>query len=267
MATTQQLKTVNGEVVEIELGSAADINSFFVFCLHKSGSTLLNKMLLEICALTGVPVFQPEDLEFRNGFTIGSWDPGIQSLFVKDGFCYTSFRSYPPYLDDFDMSVFKKILLVRDPRDMVVSHYFSHKTSHKIPKGNLGEKMQAWREKVATMTIDDYAIWASKNAQRQFQRYISHIFDENLKVFRYEDVIFEKRQWLEDLLDFVQIDIGKQEIYRIADKHDIRPDEEDASRHIRRVTPGDHKEKLKQETIVELNDIFSEELDRFGYAA
>lgn len=267
MGITTLLKTTDGQVAEIELSPPADIESFFVFCLHKSGSSLLNAMLNEICRLAGVPSFRPQELAFKHGFDVDSWDPEIQSLFKRDGYCYAGFRSFPPYLDDFDLTGFKKVLLVRDPRDILVSLYFSEKKSHPIPKGELGEQLSAWREEVANMTVDQHALRTAENIRNNFERYTDHVIDDNSKVFRYEDVIFEKRQWLEEVLDYVQLNVSKKEIHRIADKHDIRPDKEDASQHIRRVTPGDHKEKLQPETIGKLNGIFAEQLDRFGYSA
>ena len=101
----------------------------------------------------------------------------------------------------------------------------------------------------------------------KFERYQETIFDDKLKVFRYEDVIFEKRRWLSELVELVGLEVDEEVIHSIADKHDVRPEVEDERRHVRRVTPGDHKEKLQQKTIDRLNGLFADQLDRFGYAA
>lgn len=42
---------------------------------------------------------------------------------------------------------------------------------------------------------------------------------------------------------------------------------EDAARHKRQVPPGDHRRKLRPETIAAMNAVIGEELGRFGYAA
>jgi len=39
----------------------------------------------------------------------------------------------------------------------------------------------------------------------------------------------------------------------------------DVMQHIRHITPGDHKNKLKEKTIRELNYIFQDVLDALGY--
>ena len=51
----------------------------------------------------------------------------------------------------------------------------------------------------------------------------------------------------------------------MAAQNDIRPVEEDMSKHIRKGTPGDHREKLQKETIAKLNDIFRDTCSFYGY--
>jgi predicted HAD superfamily phosphohydrolase len=46
----------------------------------------------------------------------------------------------------------------------------------------------------------------------------------------------------------------------------VMPAEENPAQFVRRVTPGDHLEKLDAATIAALDDILHEELRRFGYA-
>ena len=264
--TTQQLITGEGKRVEFELGPPANIDSFFVFSMHKTGSTLLNNMLVEVCQLASIPIFSPEQIEFRNGLPMGKLDDSIQQWFVRRGYCFSGFRQFPDYLIDFDLGPFRKILLVRDPRDMVVSHYFSHKISHPMPPGELGQKMKEMRERLQAMSIDEYSLWFGKVIRESYGRYASSIFDSNLRVFRYEDVIFRKRQWLTDVLEYAGVELPQADIWRIADSRDVVPEQEDATKHIRRVTPGDHIEKLKPETIAGLNELLGEMLARFNYS-
>lgn len=48
---------------------------------------------------------------------------------------------------------------------------------------------------------------------------------------------------------------------------DRRPAQERPDKHVRRVTPGDHREKLQPATIARLNEAFGDVLERFGYSA
>ena len=265
--TTQIVKAGDGTEVAFEIGPAADIESFFVFSMHKTGSTLLNEMLVDVCRIANVPIFSPEQIEFRNGLPLGELDLSVQSWFRRPGYCFSGFRTFPKYLEGVDLTPIRKIFLIRDPRDMVVSRYYSTKISHPIASGELGEKMKELRERVASMGVDEYCLWYSNIISFQFTDYAKNIFDANLKVCRYEDVIFEKRKWLADTLEYAGIKILDSQIHEVADKHDVVPDVEDETKHIRRVIPGDHKNKLKPETIEQLNIIFADMLKRFNYVA
>lgn len=259
------LTTKTGLSFEIQLGPPASINSFFVFSLHKAGSTLLNEMLTAVCRQLAIPVFSPESEEFRNGAMLGTLDDSVCQWFVPKGYCFAGFRSFPNYLEGFDLTSFKKILLIRDPRDMLVSHYFSQKFSHHLPPGELGAKLQAIRSSLNQKTIDQYALESAAEVKHKYARYQQAVFDENLKLYRYEDVIFSKRKWLASVLEFVGIELPSAASDRIADGQDFRPAVEDLGRHVRQVTPGDHINKLQPETILKLNEIFADELARFGY--
>ena len=52
---------------------------------------------------------------------------------------------------------------------------------------------------------------------------------------------------------------------KIADLHDIQPGAENVGGHIRSVTPGNHTEKLRPDTIDRLNEILKEPAKRLGY--
>ena len=267
LLTTQYLEAADGSDVAFEIGPAANIESFFVFSMQKTGSTLLNNMLVDACEIANVPVFAPEQIEFRNGLPLGELDLSVQSWFGRRGYCFSGFRFFPKYLKGVDLKPIRKIFLIRDPRDMVVSRYFSVKISHPMPNGELGKKMKERRDQVASMSVDEYCVWFSNTISNQFNDYARNIFDSNLKVYRYEDVVFEKRKWLADVLDYAGIMLLESQVHEIADKYDVVPDVEDETKHIRRVIPGDHKNKLKPETIEKLNYTFAEMLKRFDYVA
>ncbi|MEM9412205.1 MAG: sulfotransferase domain-containing protein [Planctomycetota bacterium] len=225
----------------------------------------MNHMIRHICGHLRIPIFEPEIVEYENGVPLGSLDDSVHSLINPDGYAYCGFRSFPNYLESFDLSSYRKILLIRDPRDILVSHYFSQKFSHGIPPGQLGEKMQAMRNALASKSIGQYAIDLSKPLKNKFEKYESMVFDENLKLFRYEDVVFEKEKWLKEMLEFLGLAVPKELIAGVARQYDKRPTSEDPKQHVRKVTPGDHKEKLEPAVIEQLNEIFGEILNRYDY--
>jgi len=55
-------------------------------------------------------------------------------------------------------------------------------------------------------------------------------------------------------------------IAKVAADNDVRPATEEVGKHIRKGAPGDHREKLKPETIDALNAQFRDIGQRYGYA-
>ena len=264
--TLIKLETKDGTVLETELDPPGDVDSFFVFSLHKAGSTLLNNMLHAVCRMKSIPIFEPEIVEFKNGVPLGTLKDSVQEFLVPRGYCYSGFRCYRPFLDGLELSPFNKIILIRDPRDMIVSHYYSQKFSHQIPGGKLGQQMQAYRESLAEKSIDDYAIEQAPFVSRRFKEYQQKVMDSNCRLYRYEDVIFNKTDWLRSMMVYLGIDLSETEIKNVSNQFDVKPQGENPGKHVRKVTPGDHIEKLQPEVISQLNEILADVLTDFQYA-
>jgi hypothetical protein len=240
------------------------VPSFFVFALYKSGSVMQDKIFEDICFYLKIPTISIAKSAFHVGIEEGSFDEDICNLFVHTGYCFYGFRQFPSYLKNFDLGQFKKILLIRDPRDILVSHYFSMGKSHVIPIGKIGDQLLKRREQVLKVEIDEYVIQQAPTFRNLFRQY-TRIEDNHFKLFRYEDVVFDKNRWIKDILDFLELEIEDEKIREIADKQNIFPKEENICSHIRKVTPGDYKEKLKPATIEIINEDFKDILIKYGY--
>lgn len=256
--------TRNEREVSIDIPNPSNFPSFFVFALHKSGSVLQNNIFSDLCTELDLPVVNLSRALFQQGIEENSLEPDICSLFAPVGYCFLGFRTLPSYFRNCDLSPFKKSLLIRDPRDIVVSHYFSVKKSHGIPPGKVGEKLLEKRNKLQEMEIDEYVLEQAPIFQKRIKEY-DFLKDSHFKLFRYEDVVFNKRQWILDILNFLELSLEESVIDKIAKKHDIFPQTENPDSHIRKVTPGDYKSKLKPSTIEALNECFKSILLDYGY--
>ena len=58
---------------------------------------------------------------------------------------------------------------------------------------------------------------------------------------------------------------GEIEELRVLGGYNKKQEGENLKSHTRKKLPGDHKEKLKPETIAYLDELFAPELNRFGY--
>lgn len=256
-------------VIDITLEPPADIEGFFIFGIHKSGSSLLNKIFVDICRILDIPSVPLPELAFQQSIQTKAWDDctSLNSV-ILDGYCHRGYRHFPLFLKDSELlDRRKKILLVRDPRDAIVSAYFSFAKSHVLPQsGQLKDDMLKARRNMQNMELENYAVAQAVNVKEAFDRYHQYLVDDStLKVYRYEDVIFDKPNWIADMLDFLGLTLRKGQINRIAEKHNVVPQTEEPTQHIRRVTPGDHKEKLGNECIAKLNEILADILARYNY--
>ncbi|MGO9740425.1 MAG: sulfotransferase domain-containing protein [Roseiarcus sp.] len=267
--STRILKTQAGET-EITIATPGQFRSFFLFAMHKSGSTLLNNMMTAALSSAEIPVIDLAWAAFSAGLPENRITNADEFVF-DNGYCYLGFRIYAPYLKQFDLSGNKKILLVRDPRDMLVSYYFSMAKSHGIPDtGVIRESMLSERKSANTSNIDEYCLGKVKNFKSEFASY-RHLtsdkpLDSNVKIYRYEDVIFSKFEWLRDMLTYLSVPFDVDNLRAIAKKNDVWPDKERPEHHVRQVKPGNFRQHLSDKTIDILNIEFKNEFETYGYS-
>ena len=243
--------------------------SVYAFSLPKAGSVLLDSILRALSPTVGLTYVSIMGELFELGLAEKNLPPETSKVFLDHGYCYGGFRSFPQRFEIPNLATSKAILLVRDPRDMIVSHYFSTRLSHPNPGRALSTGMQSipLRDQAQKLTVDEYAIERTKFYSRVLRGYIS-VLDANpntFHIYRYEDVIFKKREWIADMCNYFGWSVAESTMRKVADKNDIRPRAEKESQHVRQVSPGDYLRKLKPETIAQLNQLLEKELSYFGY--
>lgn len=189
-------------------------------------------------------------------------------IFKPDGYLYSVFGGMIEGISELDK--YKIVLMVRDPRDILVSGYYSIAYSHALPdkQGNKYERFVEKRAKVRESTIDEYVLAESDKVYDILQRYKTLLIGKypNAYVTKYEEMISNFRGWLDNLLDYCEMIIRHDFLKVLSEENErLRPKDEDIYRHIRKGKSGDYKEKLKQETIECLNTKFSQILETFGY--
>ncbi|MBE9527531.1 MAG: sulfotransferase domain-containing protein [Proteobacteria bacterium] len=252
---------------ELELPpTQSDEPSVYAFSLHKSGSTLLYNMLAELAPYVGQPYFSIQDQFFSNGIPINQEIAGMERLFNPKGYLYGGFRFFPKHYKIPDLNRHKKILLIRNPLDVMVSMYFSRKSSHIIPdKGKLKTRWLKMRKEALELSIDEFVRKKNQIYLNKLLSYKNMLNQENLLIFRYEDIIYSKKDFLLDILNFYGWDVDSDIVANIADKYDVFPEEEDKTGHIRQVHPNNYKKHLSKETQQFLEEKFEQILLAFGY--
>ncbi len=258
------------ELLRLPEPGAAMLPSSLAFSLYKAGSTLLSKVLEDLAPHAGVRAYNLEKELFRLGIEHRDLPKSVAGVFRERGYCYTVFRSMP---FAYEIPIFEnapKLLLVRDPRDILVSHYFSMGKTHPTPGDAVSQKKRERfdreRQIVQTTTVDEHALRKAELFRRYFAEYDRRLLAQpNLRIDRYEDIVFSKPDWVDAICGHLGWEIEVETRASVAQKHDIVPEDEQGNRHIRRVRPGDHVEKLRPETIASLNETFAPVLERYGY--
>jgi hypothetical protein len=238
------------------------LKSAYLFSFHKAGSTLMDNMVRRYCNAYSIPTFSLFNAAFDSGISTNDVMEDTGLCFTKTGRIYTGFRHYPSF--DLDLKDVPCVLLVRDPRDMLVSMYYSVAKSHVAPKKH--QKFLNSRHEAKKISIDEFALRNAGDFNRNFKKYQQKLPLESLTTYRYEDIIYEKQKWLGDLVKKLCLPVDSDLIRITAKEFDIFPASERQEKHIRQVHPGNHKNKLKKKTIETLNERLSEFLKHYDYS-
>jgi 2-polyprenyl-3-methyl-5-hydroxy-6-metoxy-1,4-benzoquinol methylase len=261
-------KTKNNKTVSIEIPEPGNFSSCYIFGIHQSGSTLINRIFKDVCRELKMPFVAPEEQLFSQGTVPSFIVNDMSPIFLNRGFFYLGFRSYWIGNHNVELKGNKCILLVRDPRDSIVSHFFSSKYSHVLPKsGVVKDTMEKLRSELMYEAVSKYVL--RENIVNLFvvnhEQYYRSLPRESTRIYRYEDVIFFKREWLMDMLNFLGIELPSERIDQIAARHNLIPDKEQPDKFVRQVIPGNYKKHLSQPIINKLNKRFNHILSWYGY--
>lgn len=231
--------------------------SAYVFALHKSGSTLLNGMVQMLCEANDAAYLPLPNMLRRAGYDPNKDVRIHMSAYKPKGVIYGGFRNLPDYALP-ELETTPKILLVRHPLDILTSLYFSLASSHVEPgDGALKEEFARNRAHVQSAPVNRIAKERAPILKIQIERYLEHLPRNRLAVYFYEDVVTRKAAWLDDLCDLLGFEADAALKARILQRFDIFPDDEAPDAHIRRVLPGDHRNKLGPGTIDKLDALFA----------
>lgn len=252
---------------ELELpDSQTDAPSVYAFSLHKAGSTLLFNMLMELAPHVGYAYFSLPDQIFINGIIPTVELSETERLFKPTGYLYGGFRFYPTTYTLPNLNSYKKILLVRNPMDSLVSMYFSGKKSHLIPKkGRLRNILLKRREDVQSQDIEAFVRGRYQLHIQKMKRYKEILSQDNLMVYRYEDIIYDKLGFLKSICHFYEWDIGDGLLQDIVSRYDVFPETEHQDNHIRQVHPNNYKKQLSLELQHFVEEKFAPIMEDFGY--
>lgn len=158
------------------------------------------------------------------------------------------------------------LLFVRDPRDILVSAYYSFGYSHGFSRvKEIRENQKVIRNRIQAKSVDEYVLDSANEIARDFMTAERVACVSNrCTVLKYEDMIYNFERFIHGLTEHADVD--RRVVQQIFERS--RPKQkENSSSHRRSGQPGGFRNKLKKETITSLNQKLEGVLERFQYEA
>ncbi len=180
---------------------------------------------------------------------------------------------YPTYLSIPKPDRYKAFFVLRDPRDITVSWYFSARYSH-VPFGPI-PGLRADLEKLnladgLRYMIDTLDDWGSFSAQRSWMDISED--QESTAIFRFEDLASDERLFLQRLFEYLDIAMPEQEFATLCERHTFAkhskgrsPGEEDRFSHYRKGIVGDWRNHFDRSTMAYFRQVTQDLLEVLGY--
>jgi len=239
--------------------------SIMFFTTHKAASMFIVKIAEELSYLGGFHYYSV------NRHNLDEKDP---NSWKDNNCCYAPLRRLLPSIDPAILGNYNNILHLRDPRDVLVSQFFSLAYSHPCAKGKFNPTDEQ-RKKWIQRGIDGFIMHEGINKKTRaewfllkYEMYCKYLLNKPNVIFvKYENMIVDFKNWLNKIITPFNIHNSEKVVGYLAEKHRnaFKIKRENIMRHRRKIIPGDYKEKLKPETIKELNLMFKDILQKLDY--
>lgn len=239
-------------------------SSIIHFSLNKAATQHTKNVLSRVSKMNGIKPVHINEYAFFTEFPyLTSVPPGSMSdyahIFRPKGFLYSAFGGMVHGIKDLEQ--YKVILMIRDPRDILVSWYYSLAFSHSIPPqtSNRHQEYLENRRKARGITVDEHVLQESERVFTILDTYRNELLEpySHVVLTSYEEMTSDYSAWLHKLLKACDLEIPPIVFQQLLEENrQLQPDEEDKHQHIRKGKPGDYLDKLKPETIDKLNKKF-----------
>ena len=247
---------------------------YLMFTFHKAGSMVQHRYLGWLAEITGLPhhsLNYREDEPARRRHGLNSRPTEADQTWWQDTARHLHgivgpIRRPAALPDDVSDRV---VIAVRDPRDALTSLFYSRAISH---GGVADDLRRAWLD----MGIDRFVMEHLPDLKDRLVKYRAMLeVHPGWPLLRYEDMVLRFDQWFDKLLKgfglepdpvavaaFVAKEMEQYRMLVVDRQLRERPD-----LHIRSVAPGDHRKKLRHETVAAIEAALADELAFFGYAS
>lgn len=211
----QQLRSMWSHFVRVRHHSCAD--NVYHCCVWKTASQWLRNVLssTDIYRYSGLLAYAYEHHEGRDdrSLQVRTFDHPfplkriVSPLYIN----YESFEKVPK------LGGHRVFFVVRDPRDLVVSHYFSSKYSHLVSPGVLDERARLEGLSESEGMAVHMRYMSERGIFDALRSWVQHATDdERIRIFRFEDLVGnDQTRWMRQLMDHCDISIPQENLETI----------------------------------------------------
>lgn len=240
------------------------------FTVRKAASQYVKRILYRCASDSGLIPVDFSGYAFHSAFPYFSRMSDAEFaryayIFKSAGYCYTPFTELMRRIPNLEH--IRKLLVIRDPRDVLTSDYFSLARSHVLPGDpEEAERFLHNRARVSAMSLDDFALAEKDKLLSFYDDYVKALGEyPDMCVTKYEDLVTNFEQWFDTVVTFCEFKVSEKTRHSLIEEA-IQPAGTEKAQHKRRqVTPGDHRHKLRPQTIESLNQTFARVLEVFDY--
>lgn len=248
--------------------------SIIHFSVNKSATQYVKTLLGRLGAENGMTSAHIHGYSFNSSFPFfdrlsADEMQAYAYIFKPQGYVYSVFGGAIEGIPN--METYRAVLMVRDPRDVLTSMYYSSAYSHAVPQdtGGKRENFLQRREHTRAISIDQFVLENAERERTIYQRYTDLLVRRYPRLYltRYEEMTADFEAWFNGLLAYCQLEVSpalRQTLF--AESQKIRPTKEDVYAHVRKGKSGDHLSKLQPKTIEQLNEIFAQVLKDYNYS-
>lgn len=237
-------------------------NGVVVRALHKSGSMFLYHFFAQVAQDAGLPYYSINHADANEHEVEDTIETGFCVCPIRD-FAQNRLVNFP------NLDRVTQIFHLRDPRDILVSEYFSLGWIH--PDQNWTDDAKQRRREIQAMPIDQYVLNQHELSPYPIADRFAPLMELELDspdiiVSRYETMVTRFYRWALNVI--VPFEFSFNAVWAAKYAWKFRNEfqvSQESMTHKRNVTPGDHRVKLKPATIAILNQRFAPILTRFGY--
>jgi hypothetical protein len=257
----------------------SQLRNVYHCCVHKTGSQWIRKVLAdpEVYRVTGLRTFAYAPRLPSDGRNRGYDALRFDTAFPRKTIVSPLYIDHPGFVGMPKPERWRAFFVARDPRDVVVSWYFS--TAHSHPTSS-NQSLQRTREQLAQMSQEEGLVFTIESLREYglFDALDGWVraadADPNVLLVRYEDLIGEdaEARW-HTLLDHCDVRLEPDGRRALLDRYSFerlsgrRPGEEDPDSKLRKGVAGDWRNHFTPAVSRAFEEATGDLVARIGYPA